>query len=67
LVYTIFPPPGAKEVMFFGNCMNLDRIFVILVDGTICIYKFENSMAAILVKLIPKSEIKDEVSHGINS
>jgi len=47
--------------------MNLDRIFVILVDGTICIYKFENSMAAILVKLIPKSEIKDEVSHGINS
>ena len=38
---TIYPPPGAKDVMFVGYCMNKDRVFILLLTGTLCIYRFD--------------------------
>jgi len=43
LIATIFPPPSAQEVIFCGYCMNLDMIFLILINGSICVYKIDEN------------------------
>jgi hypothetical protein len=52
MISTIYPPPGAKEVIFLGYCMNLDRIIVVLVSGTICVYRIDENQTTILEKLL---------------
>ena len=37
----IFPPPGAQDVRFFDYCSTLERVLVVLVDGTICVYQVD--------------------------
>ena len=48
MISTIYPPPGAKEVIFMGYCMNLDKIFLVLVSGTICVYRIDETNTSIL-------------------
>ena len=66
MISTIYPPPGVKDVMFLGYCMNLDRIFIMLVTGTLCIYRFDESETAILEKLMDSNEIKDSLSRSLS-
>ena len=57
---TIYPPPTAKEVVFLSYCMNLDRIFLMLISGALCIYRMNDAGTAILEKLHHSNMIKDE-------
>jgi len=47
---TIYPPPTAKTVMFIYYCMTLNRVFILLTSGTLCIYKIDRD-TAILEKM----------------
>ena len=38
VVSTIFPPPTSKEIKQVLYCMNLDKIFLLLATGIICVY-----------------------------
>jgi hypothetical protein len=51
MISTIFPPPSAKEVVFLSYNMNIDRIFLMLVNGTLCIYRINEAGTAILEKM----------------
>lgn len=63
---TIFPPPGAQEVLFVGYCMNIDIIVVVLLDGTICLYKLDHEAnTALLDKRIKHSEILDQANRSL--
>ena len=65
MIATIFPPPGAKEVVFCGYSMLVDRIIVVLQDGTICVYRIdEEGDASILDKIIEANQIKDVNNRG---
>ena len=66
LLSTIFPPPSAKEVVFLSYCMNLDRIFIMLVNGTMCIYRIDSTGTAILEKMHSSSMIKDRNNKTLN-
>lgn len=66
MVSTIYPPPGAKEVIFLGYCMNLDKIIVVLVSGTICVYRIDENKTTILEKLLYSNQIKDSLSRNLN-
>jgi len=61
-ISTIYPPPGAKEVMFLGYCMNLQRIFLVLVTGSVCVYRIDKGETSILEKLLYSNQIKDSMS-----
>jgi len=63
---TIYPPPGAKDVMFMGYCMNKDRVFILLTTGTLCIYRFDEGQTAILEKLMHSNEIKDIMQRSLS-
>lgn len=64
---TIFPPPGAKEVMFCGYSMLVDRIILVLLDGTICVYLLdEDGDASILDRIIESKSIKDAHNRNLN-
>jgi len=47
---TIYPPPTAKAVMFIEYCIPLERIFILLTSGTLCVYRIDRE-TAILEKL----------------
>lgn len=36
----IYPPPTGKDVLQFEYCMNLNKVFVLLVTGSLCIYNY---------------------------
>jgi len=40
MVSIIYPPPSGKDIVYFEFCMNLQRIFVLLASGNLCIYSF---------------------------
>lgn len=63
---TIYPPPGAKDVMFMGYCSNKDRVFVVLTTGSLCIYRFDDGQTAILEKLMHSNEIKDIMNRPLS-
>ena len=45
VVSTIYPPPTAKEVIAVEYCRSLNKFFVLLVTGTICVYRFDKETA----------------------
>ena len=55
---TIYPPPTAKEVMFIQYCMSLQRMFILLTSGTLCVYRIDKD-TAILEKLQYPNQLKD--------
>jgi WD40 repeat protein len=65
-ISTIFPPPTAKEVVFLSYCMNLDRIFLMLVTGALCVYRMNEARTAILEKMLYPNMIKDESGKVLN-
>jgi WD40 repeat protein len=66
MISTIYPPPTAKNVVFLGYCMNLDRIFLMLVSGTICVYRINQAETAILEKMLQSNMIKDAIGKVLN-
>lgn len=66
IISTIFPPPGAKEVMFLNYCSNTDRIFIVLESGTICIYRLDETNTTILENLLHQNQIKDSLGRNFN-
>lgn len=63
MISTIFPPPGAKEVLFCGYSMYNGRIFVVLQDGTICVYRLEEEGdTAILDKIVESKNLRDHLN-----
>lgn len=50
-ISTIYPPPTAKEVVFLQYCMNLERVFLMLISGALCIYRMNEAGTAILEKI----------------
>lgn len=66
MISTIYPPPTAKNVVFLGYCMNLDRIFLMLVSGTICVYRINQAETAILEKMLQSNMIKDTAGKALN-
>jgi hypothetical protein len=57
-ISTIYPPPTAKEVIQICFNSNMKRMFLLLVSGTLCIYRVDRD-TAILEKLQYPSMIKD--------
>lgn len=63
MISIIFPPPGAKEILYCGYSMKADRIILVLLDGTICVYRLdEDDDSAILDKMIHSKDIKDRLN-----
>ena len=46
--------------------MNLDRIFLMLVSGTICVYRINQSDTSILEKILESNMIKDSNFKNLN-
>ena len=46
--------------------MNLDRIFLMLVSGTICVYRINQAETAILEKMLESNMIKDSIGKALN-
>ena len=40
-------------------CMNLDRIIIMLVSGTLCVYKLIECENSVLEKVVESTSIKD--------
>jgi len=53
-ITTIYPPPTANDIVEIKYCMNLDKIFLLLATGMICIYGIDKKMnnSAVLEKTI---------------
>ena len=69
LISIIYPPPTAKDIKFFYYCMNLDRVYLMLVTGTICVYKFDRHKVqepAQLQQLMETKNIKDSMRRSLN-
>lgn len=64
-ISTIYPPPTAKEVVFISYCMNLDRIFLMLISGALCIYRMNEAGTAILEKMQHPNMIRDETGKSL--
>ncbi len=47
---TIYPPPTAMDLVSVQYCITLDRFFLLLESGSICIYNIEKE-TAILEKI----------------
>lgn len=63
---TIFPPPSARDVLYLGYCMNIERVFVVLVDGTVCVYRLDDELhTAVLEKRVKSSDIKDRLGRSL--
>jgi hypothetical protein len=58
VISTIYPPPGAREVMFLGYCCNIDRIFIVLESGTICVYRIDDNVTVLEI-LLHENQLKD--------
>ena len=41
----IYPPPTGKDVLQFEYCMNLNKVFVLLATGSLCIYNYTQTDA----------------------
>ena len=61
---TIYPPPTGKNLACIEYCMSLDRIFILLEKGTICIYRIDID-TAILEKLQYPTQLKDSENKSI--
>lgn len=57
-ISTVYPPPTAKELLAIEYCMSLNRFFILLASGTICVYKFDKE-TAILERLQYPNQLKD--------
>jgi WD40 repeat protein len=64
-ISTIYPPPTAKKLVTVEYSMALNRFFILLASGTICVYKFDKE-TAILEKLQYPNQLKDSDGRAIN-
>lgn len=64
-ISTIYPPPTAKELLVVEYSMFLNRFFILLASGTICIYKFDKE-TAILEKLQYPNQLKDSEGRAMS-
>lgn len=65
-ISTIYPPPTAKEVVFMNYCMNLERVFLMLISGALCIYRLNEAGTAILEKVQHPNMIRDDSSKSLS-
>lgn len=65
-VSTIYPPPTAKEVVFIQYCMNLGRVFLMLISGALCIYRVNEAGTAILERMQHPNQIRDETGKTLS-
>jgi len=61
----IYPPPTAKELLAVEYSMSLNRFFILLSSGTICIYKYDKE-TAILEKLQYPNQLKDSEGRAMS-
>ena len=47
-------------------CSNIDRIFIVLESGSICIYRIDESNTTILENLLHQNQIKDSLGRNFN-
>ena len=55
---TIYPPPTPTNIQKTIYCMSLQRVFVLLQTGSICVYKVSNETATLEKLQFPK-ELRD--------
>jgi len=67
VITTIYPPPSAKDIVQMQYCMNLDKIFLLLATGIICVYSIDGSRqnTTVLEKHYKPGSIKDVNSQPI--
>lgn len=56
---TIYPPPTPTAIQHLVFCMALNRVFLLLGSGSLCVYKVHNRETATLDKLIHYKDFKD--------
>jgi hypothetical protein len=63
IISTIYPPPTSKEIKQIHYCMNLNKIFLLLDSGIICVYELDadRQNSASLQKFQHSYEIKDKM------
>jgi hypothetical protein len=68
---TIYPPPTPTTITQVVFCMALNRVFLLLESGTLCIYKVHNRETATLDRLQFAKQIRDyegkKLAHAITT
>ena len=62
---TIYPPPTPYEVVKVFYCMSINRMFLLLKTGSICVYKI-NKETGTLESLSESKSIKDYEGKNMN-
>ncbi|MDR3549303.1 MAG: hypothetical protein P4M11_13750 [Candidatus Pacebacteria bacterium] len=44
---TIFPPPSAKSILTLDYCFATNRVYLLLANGSICVYQIDHETALI--------------------
>ena len=62
---TVYPPPGAKEVVFIDYSQSANLITLLLANGNICLYFFEGKEVSCLTQMTELHEIKDRLNRKL--
>ncbi|CDW84829.1 UNKNOWN [Stylonychia lemnae] len=60
---TIFPPPTAQQTIAIFHSHKLNRLLVLLITGSICIYQFEKE-TALLERIQQPNQLRDSEGKG---
>lgn len=56
---TVFPPPTAQQIVSMHHSMQMNRLIVFLVSGSICFYQYDSGETALLEKIQHLSSLRD--------
>ena len=55
---TLYPPPSAQKIATVKHSIALNRVIVLLTNGSLCVYKIHRE-TALLEKILQQSELRD--------
>ena len=58
VISTIYPPPGATEILEIQHCTSRNEVFLLTEQGAVCIYKLDH-ITGTLLKVLKAGQIKD--------
>ena len=64
VISTIYPPPGATEIIQVTQCASRNEVFLLTEQGAICIYRLDH-ITGTLIKVLKASQIRDAKGQSI--
>eukprot|EP00347_Sterkiella_histriomuscorum_P004241 403361206 len=66
LMSTLYPPPTAQQTVALFHSRKLNRLLVLLITGSICIYQF-NKETSLLEKILKPSQFRDSEGKSVGT